>query len=46
MIPFDDEEKALSITNDSLYGLAGRTWASDMKKVFRMADASPPALFG
>lgn len=38
MIPFDDEEDALSIANDSLYSWAGGVWTSDMKKVFRMAD--------
>ncbi len=30
MIPFDDDEEALSIANDRLYGLAGGTWTSDM----------------
>ncbi len=39
MTTFDDEKEALSITNNNLYDLAGRTWTSDMKKVFRMADA-------
>ncbi len=38
MIPFYDEEEALSIANDSLYDLAGRTWTSDKKKIFRTAD--------
>ncbi len=38
MTTFDDEKEALSIANNNLYDLAGRTWTSDMKKVFRMAD--------
>jgi len=29
MIPFDDEDDAVSIANDSDYGLAGGVWAAD-----------------
>lgn len=37
IIPFDDEQEALAIANDSPYGLAGMLWTSDIDRVNAMA---------
>jgi len=34
--PFDDEEEALSIANDTLYGLGAGLWTRDMNRAYRM----------
>lgn len=38
IIPFDDEEEAIAIGNDVVYGLAAGIWTSDMGRSLRMAD--------
>lgn len=38
MIPYDDEEDALAIANDSEYGLAGYVSSSDRERARRMAS--------
>ena len=37
IIPYDTEEEAIAIANDSTYGLAGGVWASTDEKAFEVA---------
>lgn len=39
VIPFDTEEEAISIANDTCYGLAASLWSEDLNTVHRMAAA-------
>ncbi len=38
VIPFDDEEEALRIGNDIVFGLAAGVWTSDIGRAFRMSQ--------
>ena len=37
IIPFDTEEEAIAIANDSIYGLAGAVWSADSERAKRVA---------
>ena len=37
IIPYDTEEEAVTIANDSLYGLSGGVWAGTQEKAFEVA---------
>jgi acyl-CoA reductase-like NAD-dependent aldehyde dehydrogenase len=37
IIPYDTEEEAIAIANDSLYGLSGGVWAGTSEKAFEVA---------
>lgn len=38
VIPFKDEDEAVTLANDSRYGLGAGLWTSDIGRAFRMAD--------
>ncbi|MFF2011704.1 aldehyde dehydrogenase family protein [Streptomyces sp. NPDC058195] len=37
VVPFDDEEEAVALANDSDYGLIDYVWSSDVARAFRVA---------
>jgi betaine-aldehyde dehydrogenase len=39
VIPFDTEAEAISLANDSIYGLSGSLWTNDLKRGLRVARA-------
>ncbi len=39
LIPFDTEEEAIALANDTEYGLAAAVWTSDLKRGHRVAQA-------
>ena len=39
VLPFDAEEEAVAIANDSIYGLSGSLWTNDLKRGLRVARA-------
>jgi len=38
IIPYEDEEDAVRIANDSIYGLCGAIWSNDPERAMRMAQ--------
>ena len=38
IIPFDDDEDAIAIANDVMFGLAAGVWTQDMRRALKMAD--------
>jgi aldehyde dehydrogenase (NAD+) len=38
VIPFEDEEEAIAIGNDVVYGLAAGVWTGNMRRALKMAD--------
>jgi aldehyde dehydrogenase (NAD+) len=38
VIPFDDEDEAVAIANDTLYGLAAGVWTTSIKRALKMSE--------
>ena len=38
VIPFDDEDEAVAIANDTLFGLAAGVWTTSIKRALRMSE--------
>jgi gamma-glutamyl-gamma-aminobutyraldehyde dehydrogenase len=38
VMPFDGEEEAIAIANDTIYGLAASVWTSNLSRAHRVAD--------
>jgi aldehyde dehydrogenase (NAD+) len=39
VIPFDDEDEAIALANDSQFGLAGAVWTQDISRAHRVVSA-------
>jgi len=39
VLPFDTEDEAIAMANDSIYGLSGSLWTKDFKRGLRVAQA-------
>ena len=37
ILPYDDEEDAVRIANDSIYGLSGAVWSADAERAKKVA---------
>jgi aldehyde dehydrogenase (NAD+) len=46
MVPFDDEDEAIRLANDTTYGLGATVWTTDVRKAMRCARAIRAGTFG
>jgi aldehyde dehydrogenase (NAD+) len=46
VVPFETEEEAVRLANDTDYGLGASVWASDVRRVFRVVRALRGGLIG